>query len=415
MSVSNDSDSCNPRSDEQSSLAFFGGGRWGSILFEELFKQVSPSTNLVWVTRDANKKKEEWLRKTNHGNVEFIDAWQDRLVNCDGAIVATSVDRHYSLSRDLLSAAVPVLCEKPLAATRSQIDHLRQIARENQCPLGVHLEFAYLTSFDDFIEKTKAIEVERIHVEWFDPEIEIRGGIEKRAEYQCDIISDQLPHVWSLISRAISNGFEARFDSFQYSPSKTTISGTIGAISLEIQLSRRHSHRRRYISLNGGEATFDFCIEPPTATFRNSSLCLQASLMRPLQYTVSSFLAQVDAHKKFKSGLVSDDSAVGAGNGNRWAITDWALSVENYYAFLLQCFGLSEQMAAIQDGVISQLLSGRNSLIEVDSALPEEHVQLVLDRWLPTGIASGAVYRPSSYNNDCELALQIVRSLHKRS
>ncbi|MFN7841325.1 MAG: hypothetical protein ACK5N9_06320, partial [Pirellula sp.] len=106
MSASNDSDFCNHRSDEQRSLAFFGGGRWGSILFEELFKQASPSTNLVWVTRDASKKKEEWSRKSIHGNVEFIDAWQDRLVDCDGAIVATSVDRHYSLSRDLLSATV---------------------------------------------------------------------------------------------------------------------------------------------------------------------------------------------------------------------------------------------------------------------------------------------------------------------
>jgi hypothetical protein len=415
LSASNDSDFCNHRSDEQRSLAFFGGGRWGSILFEELFKQASPSTNLVWVTRDASKKKEEWSRKSIHGNVEFIDAWQDRLVDCDGAIVATSVDRHYSLSRDLLSATVPVLCEKPLAATRSQLDHLRQLAIENHCPFGVHLEFAYLTSFDDFIEKTKSIEVARIHVEWFDPEIEIRGGVEKRAEYQCDIISDQLPHVWSLVSRAISNGFEPQFDSIHYSPRRTTVSGTIGAISAEIQLSRRHSQRRRYISVNGGEATFDFSIEPPTATFRNASLCLQASLMRPLQYTVSSFLAQVDAHKNVNSGLDSNDSALGSDTRNRWAITDWALSVENYYAFLLQCLQLSEQMSTIQDGLISQLLSGRNSLLKVDSSLPEEHVQLVLDRWLPKGIASGAGYRPSPYTNDCELALQIVRSLQKRS
>ncbi|MCU0720274.1 MAG: Gfo/Idh/MocA family oxidoreductase [Pirellula sp.] len=415
MSLSNDVDSRNPRSDQPRSIAFFGGGRWGSILFGELYKQVSPSTNLVWVTRDAEKKKIEWLRKPTHANIEFIDAWQDRLVECDGAIVATSIDRHYSLSRDLLSAAVPVLCEKPIAATCDQLRHLRQLAKESQCPFGVHLEFAFLTSFDDFVDKSKAIEVKQIQVEWFDPEIEIRDGMEKRAEYQCDIISDQLPHVWSLICRAVSSEFDAQFDSLHYSPARTTVSGTIGDVSVEVQLSRRHTQRRRFISFNAGEATFDFHIEPPTATFRNKPLGLTASFMRPLQYTVSSFLSQVEAYRISKLGLVSEQASDEDHPKSHRVSSNWVLSVENYHVFLLQCLGLSERLRATQDGLISQMLLGGNLTMDYDASLTEEHTQLILDRWLPKGIESGASYRPSPHTNDRELAIQIVRSLYRRS
>ncbi|MFN7874648.1 MAG: Gfo/Idh/MocA family oxidoreductase [Pirellula sp.] len=397
------------------SIAFCGGGRWGTIFFEELTKQIHPSTNLIWVTRDANKKKEEWRRKVTHENIEFIEGWHDRLTECDGAIVATSVDRHYTLSRDFLSAAVPVLCEKPIATTRQHLDHLLCLSKTNNVPLGIHLEFTFLEAFDDFIQKAKPFKIDRIQAQWFDPEIEIRGDVVKQAESQCDIISDQLPHVWSLVSRINPKSTALQLDSLRYSTGLTELTGKLGDASLEIQLSRRQEKRRRFISLNSGAATFDFCIEPPTATVGKKELSLKTTNTRPLQSTIRSFLSQLHAYKVVKSGILAYDAVLPVDTIYQSIDSNWMLAVENYYPFLVQCLEISNRLKGIQDNIISQMVGGWNQGGTESPDLSENEVQMVLDRWLPQGIASGAWYRPGSKENDHEMARQILTSLYKQS
>ncbi len=56
---------------------------------------------------------------------------------------------------------------------------------------------------------------------------------------------------------------------------------------------------------------------------------------------------------------------------------------------------------------------GRNSLPDNDVTLTDEDIQLILDRWLPKAITSGAVYKPNPHRLDRELAIQIVRTLRK--
>jgi hypothetical protein len=414
LSVSLDQNSLTPESNAIRSIAFCGGGRWGSILFEELFKQVPADTNLIWLTRDADKKKEEWRSKINLRNVEFIEEWHDRLIECDGAIVATSVDRHYTLSRDFLSASVPVLCEKPIAATRQQLDHLQLLSRTNMCPFGIHLEFAFLEAFDEFIEKAKEIRIDRIQAQWFDPEIEIRGDIVKRSESLCDIISDQLPHVWSLVSRVLSKAPCLQLDNLSYSTGLTEITGKLGGVALEIQLSRRHESRRRFISLNGGEATFDFCIVPPTAIIDNTPLSLRTNPLRPLQHTVRSFLTQVQTYRIMKSRKMSMGAPSNIAGDDHLVDSNWVLSVENYLPFLVQCLEISNRLRRVQDVMILQMIGDWDRESNERPDLKENEVQLVLDRWLPQGIASGAWYRPGSKENDSEMAKQILNSLYKR-
>lgn len=402
-------------SNEIRSIAFCGGGRWGSILFQELFKQVPPSTTLIWVTRDADKKKGEWERKASHCNIEFIDKWQDRLTDCDGAVVATSVERHYPLCRDFLSASVPTLCEKPIAATIQQLEQLMGLAKATLCPFGIHLEFAYLEGFDEFVQKTNGIHIDRIQAQWFDPEIEIRGDIVKRAEYQCDIINDQVPHVWSLVSRLVPDTHFLRIDGLSYSPERTEISGKLGKASVEIQLSRRHETRRRLISINGGEATFDFCTEPPTATINNMPVVLGASLLRPLQHTLKSFLTQVREYLMVKAdrNAFASSQKLDAKNCLDDS-TEWLLSAQKFYPFLIQCIEASDRLRQVQDGMISQLLGDRDRESKELPYLQRQDVQLILDRWLPQGLASQEQYLPGSKENDYKLAKHILSSLYER-
>lgn len=414
MAVSNNGDSCDVDVTNVRQLAFFGGGRWGTVFFEELCKHVPQSILLFWVTRDAKSKREAWQRNGGREYVEFIDSWHDRLVESDGAIVATSVDRHYALARDMLSAAVPVLCEKPLAATREQLNHLCHLAHQNQCPFGIHLEFSYLTAFDDFLIRTEPIATKRIQVEWFDPEIELRDGIEKRVEYQCDIVSDQWPHVWSLISRSVKAGVLPEIDRLEYSPARTSLVGRVADIELDVKLSRRHTQRRRMINLNDGEATFDFRVEPPTATLRDEILRIAPSGFRPLGYSIRSFLAQISDYKAARAKRDLRISAAACESDDTIVKQDWPLSVDNCYTFLVSTIELSERLKKIQEDVLSRVLSGKRWESNERFPLNDEEVQMILDRWLPKGIESGAWYRPGSREIDRELATQVARSIYQR-
>lgn len=395
-------------------LALFGGGRWGTIVFDELCKHAPANANLVWVTRDAHNKRNAWQRDRFHNSVEFIESWEDRVTGLDGAFVVTSIDRHYRMSKELLTAAVPVLCEKPLAPTREQLDHLCSLANQHQCPFGINLEFAYLTAFDDFLIKTRSVAIERIQVEWFDPEFELRDGVEKRAEYQCDIVSDQWPHVWSLVSRIANDGVVPRIDRVEYSPQQTRLIGTFDNAQIDVKLSRRYSQRRRHISFNDGEATFDFRIEPPSATLRGQPLHLDVPVLRPLAYSIRSFLTQIFDYNSARLRPGTNPIDFTSEPQNPLGKPIWPLSVNRCYEFLVDTFELSERLKVIQEDILSRLLFSRGGESHESLQLSDEEVQMVLDRWLPQGMASGARYRPGTKDSDRELAMQIARSLYQR-
>lgn len=392
---------------ESTKLLFFGGGRWAKIVLKVLRAQISGTTRVVWVTHHNADSAREWVAKRGDGCIDVASECPASLGEFSGAIVATSVDRHYSLTHRLLEHRVPVLCEKPIATSREQLDTLRRLSKQGDCPLGIHLEFAYLHAFDDFLELVQEIKIERIEVDWFDPAVELRDGVEKRPEFQCDIVSDQLPHIWSLVSRVSPNQNGLRIDSVNYSPAKTVVKGSVGDVGVQFQLSRRQQTRRRCIILNQGEATFDFTVEPPTALYRGRRLDLPLGLFRPLELSLASFLAQLTRGTSERGSSVGKDR-LGATGSSEKLKASWPLSLENQFRFLLECLKGSELLKKSQDQYASGWFSRQPQGTLNSAKLTDHQIAFFIDRWLPETVQAGQWVVPTTLEEERDFAMETL-------
>lgn len=395
---------------ESAKLLFFGGGRWARIVLKVLLAQISGTTRVVWVTHHHADSAREWIAKHGHGCIVVASECPVFLGDFSGAIVATSVDRHYFLTHRLLEHGVPVLCEKPIATSIEQLKTLQRLSKQGDCPIGIHLEFAYLRAFDDFLELVREIKTQQIEVDWFDPTVEIRDGVEKRPEFQCDIVSDQLPHIWSLVSRASPNQNGLRIESVNYSPAKTILVGSLGDIGVQFQLSRRQETRRRCITLNQGEATFDFTVEPPTALYRGRRLNLPLSQFRPLELSLASFLAQLTRGTS-ERGRSFEKDRLGATDSLEKLNASWPLSLENQFSFLLECLKGSELLRKSQDQYAVGCFSRQSKGTSNNAELTDHQIAFLIDRWLPETVQAGRWVVPTTLEEERDFAMETLNRL----
>jgi predicted dehydrogenase len=67
--------------------------------------------------------------------------YQALLPGVDAAVIAVPTTYHFGIARDFLTRRIPVLVEKPLAATRAHAEQLAELARRQQTTLQVgHIE-----------------------------------------------------------------------------------------------------------------------------------------------------------------------------------------------------------------------------------------------------------------------------------
>jgi hypothetical protein len=375
-----------------------------------LLAQISGTTRVVWVTHHHADSAREWIAKHGHGCIVVASECPVFLGDFSGAIVATSVDRHYFLTHRLLEHGVPILCEKPIATSIEQLKTLQRLSKQGDCPIGIHLEFAYLRAFDDFLELVREIKTQQIEVDWFDPTVEIRDGVEKRPEFQCDIVSDQLPHIWSLVSRASPNQNGLRIESVNYSPAKTILVGSLGDIGVQFQLSRRQETRRRCITLNQGEASFDFTVEPPTALYRGRRLNLPLSQFRPLELSLASFLAQLTRGTS-ERGRSFEKDRLGATDSLEKLNASWPLSLENQFSFLLECLKGSELLRKSQDQYAVDCFSRQSKGTSNNAELTDHQIAFLIDRWLPETVQAGRWVVPTTLEEERDFAMETLNRL----
>jgi len=117
-------------------VAVIGTGALGSI-HAKIYAE-SKNVELVGIC-DIDKKTVSSLSKEL--KVKAFTNYKDLIGNIDGATVAVPTKDHYLISKDLLSAGIHLLIEKPITQTLEQADELLKIAKSKKLILAVgHIE-----------------------------------------------------------------------------------------------------------------------------------------------------------------------------------------------------------------------------------------------------------------------------------
>ncbi len=117
-------------------VAVIGTGALGSI-HAKIYAE-SKNVELVGIC-DIDKKTVNSLSKEL--KVKAFTNYKDLIGNIDAATVAVPTKDHYLISKDLLSAGIHLLIEKPITQTLEQADELLKIAKSKKLILAVgHIE-----------------------------------------------------------------------------------------------------------------------------------------------------------------------------------------------------------------------------------------------------------------------------------
>lgn len=122
-------------------IALIGYGYWGKN-FARIIDQ-SPDCNLYCIIDNDSQKRttiESLFNKT------LFETHIESIINnkdIDAAIVATPVTSHYNIVNALLDAGKHVLCEKVLSTSVSEIEYLKNKAKQHQLVLMVGHTFVY--------------------------------------------------------------------------------------------------------------------------------------------------------------------------------------------------------------------------------------------------------------------------------
>jgi len=317
-------------------------------------------SHIVWVTRHHYDVAQSWLKQqapANIGTPVCIQREVNLVDSVDCAIVATSPSSHADIARLSLSLGIPTLCEKPLARTLSEMKGLASLASRRRVPFGIHLEFRQAEFLQVVAKHFARTRPESLRIEWFDPWIEVRGEIVKRPEVRTDIVSDQLPHCWSVLNTLLPTFDSPKNCVIEYAPELTTVRGRYAKMEVECRMSRRHAKRLRRISSNGGRFAFDFSSEPGVLTIDGADIQLPGASVRPLQQSLGRFL-DIVRHPNTEPG--------------------WEMSVFQCQPAIEWAFEVADQLRLAQDKILGSLR--KHSQLDVNNP---QHVEMIIDRWFP--------------------------------
>lgn len=121
------------RSDDRFELALVGAGRMGRTHLRALAAAGSVRVGRV-VEPDATIRAE-----LTAAGLRCYPSWAELMSEGapDGALIATPTDQHLAMVRAVVTAGVPVLCEKPAGLTVEQIRAAGALAAEHGVPLQV--------------------------------------------------------------------------------------------------------------------------------------------------------------------------------------------------------------------------------------------------------------------------------------
>ncbi len=368
-------------------LALFGGGRWARTLLSVLRTKLPGEVEIVWVTQHLQHAAQAWLEDRRFENVVLCSDVPMTRDAIDGVIIATSPIQHHELLQRAIANNVPVLCEKPLstsAAEFKELERSRRSIRTGQV-CGVHLEFLLAEFLHQFRDLITNITVESVDVFWQDPWTEQRSGETKHSEMYVDIMRDQLPHCWSVLTIVVPTIGPLQIRSLDPKQQGWILELTDGAKSVTFHQSRRALNRVRAIIINQGEAQLDFSSEPGSAIINGERIAMPECSRRPLGHSLNSFVSTISGKQDAQK---------------------WPLAIENVWPAL----ELAELTAA--ELLAAQKHEARRLWLHDDFDVNNpDHVALVVDTLFPVIAASQRREPLITTRQQQDFAMQHWRSL----
>ena len=337
-------------------VVLFGGGRWARVLLVVLRQLLPEKTEIAWVTKHTFQSAKTWLGSIHLPNVKLLQSIELASKSVDAVVVATSPQTHFAITTEAIKLGLPTLCEKPIANSIHTARQLLEIAESHQCPLLVNLEFLFAGYLKAFGERLQDVSIHSIHIDWMDPWCENRNSEVKYTECYTDIVSDQLPHCWSVLTAIRPGQSKLQVNQLNYKTSGVELSGKFGLVPVTIRLSRRATHRTRLVSINDHNWVLDFSIEPGYTKHENSVTPNAWAGLRPLPSSLLEFISSAQDREQ----------------------REWTSSFARTFNATESALLASEQLRKIQDQQIGKLLESCDL-----SSTNQQQVDLIVDRFAP--------------------------------
>lgn len=113
-------------------VAVIGAGRMGAIRAEDL--ATDPRVTALTITNRTPGRADELARRVSANVAPWSQAGS---IDADGYIMALATNAHADILEALLATGKPVLCEKPIALTLRETQHMIDVAAAHGTPLQV--------------------------------------------------------------------------------------------------------------------------------------------------------------------------------------------------------------------------------------------------------------------------------------
>jgi hypothetical protein len=249
-------------------LALIGGGRWARTHASVLAQFSTRVERVLWVTRHNSAAASTFIAQNSAAAPAFelfssVDAALAE--RPDAAIVVTADADHAATAEILLRHGVPTLVEKPLALSSQSATRLIELAEQRNVALCVALHLLKADFLHHFRQLWTGRRIDRIELEWIDPDFEMRHGEAKFLNLTANKVDEAMPHLWSIL-KVLQNEEEPQLRAVRPRPrGAVELEIDVGSSRASVLFGRRAAARKRALKLafqDGGTAEIDFTTEP---------------------------------------------------------------------------------------------------------------------------------------------------------
>lgn len=262
-------------------VAVVGGGRWAKV-FVSVLSTLGLPFRLVVVSSN-NAEEFIGLHDVNGSEILVVSTVEELLLRHKvvAAIVVNAARQHFLTASRLIEAGVSILLEKPMALKQSEVTLLFQRAAKNGVLLMPALSFLYCSYLNRY-----ALAVSNgggafgtTHLEWSDPQDEVRYGENKSYDNGISVVQDVMPHIWSILAITLHSrelSLDVTFCSIGRGGRKATFLLSAGAGRCLVSIERDARLRRRVVKTelsSGVRLTLDFTTEPGIISSGDERYC----------------------------------------------------------------------------------------------------------------------------------------------